>query len=363
MQDGEPKRILVVGMHNKIGGVETCLINYYRNINKEKIQFDFINMYEKLCFEDEILRLGGNIYSIPNVKKRPIEYYKKLIKIIEENGYKIVHINMLSAANVLPVIAAKKTNVEHIIVHSHNSNTPSGVIRKVLDRINKGVLLKYSTDLWACSELAGKWMFGRNKEFKIINNAIDIEKYKFNEETRKKIRKQLNVEDKFVIGHIGRFSYQKNHEFLINVFYELQKIEKNVYLLLIGEGELKDSIQKRVDELKINNKVSFLGTTKEIENYLQAMDIFVLPSRFEGLPVTGIEAQANGIDCIFSANISIETKINNNSVFLPLICEEWVKKISELKHNVSLRRVERLIENYDIKINCRELERIYNEWR
>lgn len=360
----KPIRILVVGMHNKIGGVETFLMNYYRNIDKSTIQFDFINMYEELCFENEILKLGGKIYNVPNVKRKPIKYYKKLKKIIEDNKYNIVHINMLSAANILPVIAAKNAKVKNIITHSHNTNTPSGVIRKVLDKINKGILLKYSTDLWACSNLAGKWMFGNDREFKVINNAIDVEKYKFNGETRKKIRNKLNIENKFVIGHVGRFSYQKNHEFLIDTFYKIQKKRNDAYLLLIGEGELKEGICKKVNDFNINDKVLFLDTTDKIEDYLQAMDIFVLPSRFEGLPVTGVEAQANGLKCIFSSKITPEVKITDRNVFLDIDnSEQWVNYIAneniKYERNIDAEIIKK--SGFDISAETIKLQNIYLE--
>lgn len=361
----EPIRILIIGMHDKIGGIETFLMNYYRNLDKEKVQFDFISIYDKLCFEDEIEKLGGKVYKICSEKRNPIKYIKELSKIIKVNNYKIVHINMLSAANILPVIVAKKQKVKHIIIHSHNSNTPSGILRKLLNLINKP-FLHMGTDFFACSKLAGEWLFGKKflKKHKltIINNAINIDKYRYNAITREKIRKELNVEDKFIIGHIGRFCYQKNHDFLINVFYEVQKRDKTAVLLLIGEGELEDSIKEKVKRLGIANKVIFLGTTDKVEDYLQAMDVFVLPSRFEGLPVVGIEAQASGTRCIFSKNITSEVNLTNNVKFIGLDekIEEWAEEIinknQTIKNNT---KISKLIENYDAKKMSKELTNRY----
>lgn len=350
-------RILIVGMHDKIGGVETFLMNYYRNINREEIQFDFINMYDKLCFEEEIIQLGGKIYNVPNVKKHPIKYYNEIKKIIINNSYNIVHINMLSVANILPILAAKSAKTKNIIVHSHNSNTPKGIIRKILNKVNKKIMLKKATDFFACSNLAGEWMFGKKQKFHVINNAIDIQKYQYNENIRNKIRKELNIDDKFVIGHVGRFDYQKNHSFLIDIFYEIQKNEKNSILLLIGEGKLIDDIKQKVKNLKIQDKVKFLGITNNVNDYLQAMDVFILPSRFEGLPVTGIEAQANGIESFFSDNISKEIQINDNVYLISLLQEPeyWAQKILNAKHE----RVLNKLYNYDIKVKVKELEKIY----
>ena len=361
----EPIRVLIIGMHDKIGGVETFLMNYYRNMDRNKIQFDFISIYDKLCFEDEIQQLGGKVYKICSEKRNPIKYYRQLNKIIEDNQYRIVHINMLSLANILPIIVSKSRKVKHIIVHSHNSNTPSGILRKILNYINKP-FLHFATDFFACSELAAQWMFGKRilkkHNCKIINNAIELDKYKFNEDLRSNIRKKLNIENKFVIGHVGRFSYQKNHEFLIDVFYEVQKEEKNAILLLIGEGELEEEIQKKVKRLGIESNVIFLGTTDRVQDYLQAMDLFILPSRFEGLPVVGIEAQASGTKCIFSKNITSEVKVTNNVEFIGLNenIEKWKEEI--LKNKEKYKKdidSNEIFEKYEIKKTSKELTDIY----
>ena len=243
MKNDKVIRVLQIGMHDKIGGVETYLMNYYRNINKNKIQFDFINCYDKLCFEDEIISLGGKIFKVPNFKKNPIGYYYKLKKIMKKNNYQIVHINMLSSANILPIIAAHRCHIKHIIVHSHNTDTPVGIIRKVLDKINKKILIKYATDFFSCSKLAGEWLYDGMKDSVIINNAIDLDKFKPNESIRKVIRKKLKFEKKFVIGHIGRFCYQKNQEFLIDVFEEVHRKNPDAVLVLVGDGTKKKKIE------------------------------------------------------------------------------------------------------------------------
>ena len=185
----KPIRVLQIGMHDNIGGVETYLMNYYRNIDRTQIQFDFISIFDKLCFEDEILSLGGKVYKLPSEKSNPVKYFYNLVKIIKENNYQIVHINMLSAANILPILAAKKCNVKSIIVHSHNSNTPSGFLRKIMDKINRP-FLNLATNYWACSSKAGKWLFGNKKNIKIIHNAVNCEKFRYDEISRNEIRKQ-----------------------------------------------------------------------------------------------------------------------------------------------------------------------------
>ena len=352
-------RILQIGMHDKIGGVETYLMNYYRNINHDKFQFDFISIYPELCFEDEITKFGGRIYHLPSEKRRPLKYFNELVKIMK--SYRIVHINMLSAANILPIIAARKAKVKHIIVHSHNSNTPSGVIRKILDRINRVYLRKNATDFWACSNLAGEWLFGKkicqSDSFKVIPNAVDVKDFKFNFNIRNSLRKKLKIEEKFVIGHVGRFSYQKNHEFLIKMFYEFQKDRPDAILMLIGEGELKEKVEKQVKDFKIEDKVLFIGITDKVYEYLNAMDVFVLPSRFEGLPVVGIEAQMTETPCIFSSNITQEVDISKNSQFVDLDIEKWSNALQNIKRKTDNEILYN--QEYDIKYAVEQLMKYY----
>ena len=240
-------------------------------------------------------------------------------------------------------------------------NTPSGVLRKVLDKLNRNYLMKNATEFWACSRLAGEWLFGLSicsgNKFKLIYNAVDSSFFNYDMRNRKKIRKELNIDNKFVIGHVGRFCYQKNHDFLIRMFNLYLKTNPDSVLLLIGEGELKSSIKNIVDNFGINDKVLFLGTTNKVYEYLSVFDLFVLPSRFEGLPVVGIEAQAVGINCIFSDLISSELKINDNVVFSPLDEKIWVDKINCVK---SLKLKDNNIHNnYDIFKESKKLEKEY----
>lgn len=355
-----PIRVLQIGMHDKIGGVETYLMNYYRNIDKSKVQFDFVSIYEKLCFEDEIKKMKGKIYHITSMKKNPIKYYYGLKKIIADNNYKIVHINMLSAANILPLLIAKNMKVKNIIAHSHNTNTPSGLPRKFLDKLNRKKITK-ANHYWACSKKAGIWLFGEKSvdKIEIINNAIDYDKFSFDLDQRNLVRQQLNIQNKFVIGNVARFSYQKNQSFLIDVFHKLQEKINNSILLLIGEGELEQELKNKVDKLGLNDKVIFFGTTNDVGKYLQAMDIFVLPSLFEGLPVTGIEAQASGTYCIFSSNITEETKISDNCKFVDLNVNDWVNAIEEIYINGYKKESSNMTEKYNIRIAAKKLEKKY----
>ncbi|QWU15127.1 Glycosyltransferase involved in cell wall bisynthesis [Paenibacillus sophorae] len=359
-------RVLQVGMTPNPGGIESFIMNYYRNMDLNKIQFDFVNMYGDIAYQDEIIKLGGRIYKIPFFKKHPLKNYKEMQQLIKEQKYKIVHVNMLSAAYDLPLIAAEKNGANCIIAHSHNSFSPPGIIRKSMDLVNKSRMLKYATHLFACSEQAGKWMFKENKSKKpvhILNNAIDSTKFSYSPETRVEVRLKYNLHEKLVIGHVGRYQYQKNHTFLIDVFYEIYKRNSKAVLLLIGEGELKEKITEKVKSLGIENAVRFLGIRSDINDLMQAMDVFLFPSLFEGLGIAAIEAQAVGLPCFLSDSIPKEVNITGLVKYISLksTAETWAITILESMDYFKRTDVsDRIAENgYDIKQMSCWLENFY----
>lgn len=192
--------------------------------------------------------------------------------------------------------------VEKIIIHSHNNNIPKGIIKKTLNFINKKLLINKGNVFLACSEESGKWLYGNNVNFEIINNAIEMEEFKFDKEKRDKIRRQYNLEDKFVIGHVGRIEKEKNHEFLIDIFKEIKQKNNNARLLLVGEGSLENKIKQKVKDDSLENDVIFIGNSHKVSDYYQAMDVFVFPSLAEGLGIVLIEAQSNGLKCFTTKN-------------------------------------------------------------
>ena len=354
----KPIRVLQIGMHDKIGGVEIFLMNYYRNINRNNVTFDFISATNELCFQDELKKYGSNIYYVSNYKRNPIKYYNEIKKIIKEGKYEIVHINMLSAANVLPAIAAKKCKVKNIIAHSHNNGVPSGLLRKVLNNLNKKMLRKCANIFYACSESAGKWMF-KNKQFDIIENSIEIDKYRFNHEFRDKLRKEYHIpKDKIVIGMVGRFDEQKNHEFAIDILKNLN--DDKYVLFLIGEGVLKESIKNKASDLKLENNVIFAGKKMNVEEYYSMFDLFILPSKFEGFGIVNIEAQASGLPCVVSSVVPLETKLSDSIYYLGLDnIDEWIKTIKKIKYDRDRTKLADDIYNYDIKTSAKKLEDRY----
>ena len=269
------------------GGVESVVMNYYRNIDKEKIQFHF------LCDEhstdipyEEIEKLGGKVIIVPPYQKL-FKYQKELYKIFKENNYKIVH-SHINALSVFPLRVAKKAGVPIRIAHSHSTSNKKEWKKNIVKNILRPFSKVYANKFFACTKHAGEWLFGKRiierKELNVINNAIDLKKFEFNENTREDLRKELGIkEDVLVIGHVGRFMKQKNHDFLIDVFNELIKKDENSILILIGQGPLLNEMKQKVRDLNIEDKVKFIGQVTNVEKYYNIMDIFLFPSIYEGL--------------------------------------------------------------------------------
>lgn len=306
-------KILQIGMGNVAGGLEAFVMNYYRVLVHMDIQFDFVCMYDKIAYEEEIRKLGGRIYYIPNVKKNYQGYIKELKKILKETKYDAVHVNMLSAANIVPLRVAHTMKVPKIIAHSHSSSCP-GLIRKIMDNWNRPKIAKYATDRIACGKMAGRWLFGdkafQSGQVTLINNAIQAEKFSFSEKDRDSLRKELGWENKTVIGHVGRFDIPKNHDRMLDIFQQIVSEKKDVMLCLVGPKEgLYKEIKEKTVQKGLEDKVYFAGKQENIRRYLSAMDVFLFPSVFEGVPFALIEAQANGLACVMSEAVSEEAVV------------------------------------------------------
>ena len=301
-----PIKVLQVVTYMQRGGLETMLMNYYRNIDRSKIQFDFLVHREfEADYDSEILELGGKIHRLPALNPFGAEYIRKLDQFYKEHPeYKIVHSHLDCLAGI-PLKYAKKNGVPVRIAHAHNSNQTKNwkYPIKLFFREN---ITKYANHLFACSREAGKWMF-RTDNFNVLNNSIDAKEYIYNEKIRRKVRKELCIDQSaLVIGHVGRFSEQKNHRFLADIFKKIVELHPNSILLLVGDGELQQEIRKKVQKEKIKDRVIFTGVRSDVAELLQAMDVFVFPSLFEGLPVVLIEAQAAGLPCLISERVSDE---------------------------------------------------------
>ena len=354
----------IVGKMNS-GGVESVVMNYYKNIDREKVQFDFIVDKDSMYVPRDIIEnLGGKVYIIPPYQHL-FSYMKSLIKLFKENKYKVVH-SHINSLSIFPLCAAKIANVKIRIAHSHSSAGSKELKRNIIKYILRPFSKVFPTDFLACSEFAGRWLFGEkfmnSSKVKVLNNAIDTSKFSYNTEIRENIRKQEGLEDKFVIGHVGRFVNQKNHSFLIKIFNEIHKLDKNSVLILLGDGPLRKSIEAEVKSLKIEDSVKFLGIKENVNEYMQAMDVFLLPSFYEGLPVVGVEAQTAGLSCIFSTNVTDEAKLTDNTIYLNLDAGEkaWAEIALKYK-DLPRKNTDPIIieKGFDIKNEAKKLENYY----
>ncbi len=328
MQASKPIRIAHVIGQMVNGGVESVVFNYYRNIDKTKYQFDFF--YDTDSTQEpsqELLDMGARFYLIP-AYKNITAYTAELCRIFSENKYHIVHSHM-NTLSVFTLRAAKKAGVPVRIAHNHSTAGKGETKRNILKYILRPFAKVYPTHLVACSQHAGEWLFGRNGSFVVINNAIETEKFAYNNDVRVELRKKLGLSDAFVIGHIGRFCTTKNQEFLLDIFNHYTKKNDTACLLLVGDGEDFEKIKQKAQNLDLQDRVIFTGSVHDAYNYYQAMDMFILPSRFEGLGMVVVEAQVSGLDVMCSTGVPKSAQINNNVRFLDLDAgaEYWSKEI------------------------------------
>ena len=353
------------------GGAETMIMNLYRKVDRSKVQFDFIIHDKEYCdYKEEVLNLGGKIYYAPRYRGYNHLEYKAWWNefFSEHHEYKIIHGHVRSTASIYLKIANKyglKT-----ICHSHSTSSRGNCIEKLVKDTMQFPIKNIANYLFACSNNAGEWLYGKKsiekKNYRVIKNAIDIEKYKFDEVKRRNIRNELQInQDKFVIGHVGSFTEPKNHKFLLDLFFEIQKINENALLLLIGGGVLEEKIKNYAKELMIEDKVIFKGQVYNVHDYMQAMDVFLFPSLWEGLPVTVVEAQASGLYCIISDTITNEVCITPNIKSLSLkndSLEKWTevvnsKSIGKRYDNDSYIKDS----GYDIHESVKELSNFYQK--
>lgn len=353
----EPIRILHAVVNMNRGGAETLIMNLYRNIDRSKVQFDFLTCKEGV-FDSEIREMGGKVHRIPYVTDvGHFGYIKALNQFFaSQSDYQIVHSHMNQMSGFV-LRAAKKAGVPIRIVHSHNTSTEGGAAAKLYKSYAGKFIMSCSTHLLACSNEASKWLFSnRSTKAKILKNGIECDRFAFSQTIREEVRKELDLLDtQFVIGHVGRFTHQKNHPFLIDIFAEFNKQVPKSVLLLVGDGPLRRQIEQKIAHLKLEQKVKFLGIRSDIARLLQSFDVFAFPSFYEGLPVSLIEAQSSGLPCVISDVISKEVDMGLNLIeYLPINdSSKWVEKFAEISVNKDHDRqvpTEQFAKNgYDIK--------------
>ncbi len=368
------KRILVYGMTSNIGGVEKFIVSFCGKISSNDIVFDYLISDNYCVFSDEIKKNGSKIIKLHHKHlKQPLKFKKECIEIMTKGHYDAFWLNDCSLNSFHLVKIAKKCGIKTRIIHSHNSSNMDysfkGIIKHLIHIYNKMIVDRYATDFWACSDLAADYFYKKTllSRVVIIKNGIDTQLFKYDERARNIIRKKYRLTNSFVIGHVGRFHFQKNHEYLINLFYHYSKIDKNSKLILIGEGEDKNKIVNLINDYKLNNNVLLLGSRDDVNMIMQGMDVFILPSLFEGLPIVGIEAQCSGLPCLFSDRITKKVMLLPSSSFLPIDNKKidlWVKKISEIKTEKynRINAYKAIIDNgYDINIESNKIKSFFKE--
>ena len=362
-----PIRILHVVTYMGRGGLETMIMNYYRHTDRTKVQFDFLTHRDfRADYDDEIEALGGRIYHLPRLVPWDKNYHKALEDfIVSHPEYKIIHVHQDCLSSII-LKAAKKHGVPVRIAHSHSSSQDKN-LKYLIKLYYKHQITDYATQLFACGKEAGDWMFGGNS-YRIVNNAIDTSLYAFNWQRQMQLRQKLGLPpDAFVIGHVGRFNTVKNHTFLVDIFAKIKQQKTDAILILVGDGELRQKTEAKAAELGLAASVIFTGIREDVPDLMQAMDCFVFPSLYEGLPVTLIEAQAAGLPCVVSDVVPAECAKTKLVEHVSLIenAETWAKKILS---NIGLSRIDTSEEicraGYDIKTNAQWLQNYYLEqWK
>ena len=363
----EPIRILHVVTYMGRGGLETMIMNYYRHMDRSKVQFDFLVHRDfHADYDDEIESLGGIIYRLPQLIPWSSSYNKALDHFFKTHPeYKIVHVHQDCLSGVI-LRAAQKRGIPVRVAHSHSSSQDKN-LKYLIKLFYMRQIPRYATQLFACGKEAGDWMF-LGAPYRIINNAVDTAKYTYSPQMRKQMRTQLGIkQDAFVIGHVGRFDAVKNHSFLVDVFVQLREQHDTAVLLLVGEGNLRDDIEKKVSALGIADSVIFTGIRKDVHHLMQAMDVFIFPSVYEGLGIVAIEAQAAGLPCLVSDGVPkecIKTDLVTHCT-LKDGAATWAKQILQMRNTTRQDTSAQIIQSgYDLKENAMWLQNYYIEhWK
>lgn len=368
----EPIHVLVLDTVMDRGGAEAMIMNYMRNVDRDLIKFDFLtNRDYRAAFEDEIESLGGKVYHMCPMYPGKFGQYKREVRefLKEHPEYKIIHSN-LEERSYFALKEAKKLGVPVRISHSHNR--PLGFDLKLIMRYYFRFMLKYyNTHMFSCGVEAGDWLYGKKNRDKVIimNNAIDARVYTYDAEKSLAMKEQLGVAGKKVIGHVGRFFAQKNHPFLIDIFNEIHNKDADTVLLLVGGGELDDALKnqmkQKVSDLGLDDCVQFLGVREDVADVMQAFDLFLLPSLFEGLPVTMVEAQSSGLPCVISDKVPIQCDITGNVKVVELDAspDVWADVVldylAEFEREDTFDKISEA--GFDIKDNAKWLQEFYVE--
>lgn len=338
------KRVLIgTIMDGKAGGIDRYILNLFYEVHGAEVQFDFYTNSIDPQLQKELQNQQATLFEVADLK-HPFRQYADFKRIFQRQKYDVAYFNFSTALGFLGPMAAKKCGVPKIVIHSHTSgcditNLYKRKLMTGLHKLCRQILYRYGTDFYACSTEAGNWLFPSKivsgPRFQLVKNAIHVEDFTFNMQIRDTLRAELGLADSFVIGHVGNFVYQKNHDFLLKVFADFSKKEANSRLLLVGDGVLFEEMQRQAEALGIQDRVLFLGRRTDANRFMQAMDAFAFPSNFEGLGIVAIEAQAAGLPCVFSDRVPKETQITDLCIYLPIdtpdAVDQWIDALQKTK--------------------------------
>lgn len=367
------KHILVFGLTEIKGGVESVIMNYYRNIDRKKVRFSFLCNTKVVAYQDEIIENGDKIYRIP-ARSRDLPKYRKAMKHFFEkhaDEFDAIWVNVCSLANIDYLVAAKKYGIPQRIIHSHNSENMDSKFRGLLHQANRRRIERYATDFWSCSEKASDWFYTTEvqsrHEIHIVENAIDLNKYKFNKLSRKRFRREYNFENDFIIGNVGRLHFQKNQSFSLKIFAEILKARPDAQLIFVGQGPDASALKEQAAALNITANTHFLGQIDDVPAALSAFDIFLFPSVFEGLGLACIEAESNGLPT-FASKGCMPDKVNISPYFNFISLDDSPKTWAKAILDFDLKNVDRanpkiyesaIANNFSIQTEAKKLETLF----
>ena len=372
----EPIRVLQVIGIVAGGGVESVVMNYYKHIDRSKVQFDFVVHDDNIVdITDIVESMGGKVYKVPSYSKNIFGFMQGVYHIVKAHKYNIVHCHM-TTLGVFSLGPAWLAGAKVRILHGHNTTVKSETKRNIMKMFLRPLSVFVANRYFACSRAAAHWLYGSDKDSRIINNAIDVECFQYKEEMRQALRNELGLVDKFIIGHIGRFVYQKNHEFLIRLFHHVAQELPDAHLVLVGDGPLRESILNQLKLLGLLERVTYLGLRDDVYNLYSLFDVFYFPSWYEGLGVVAIESQAAKLPILMSNFVPDEAIIDSSLAKKIGITDEdidiWINETKRIYSNINhpCNGVNPRIginncintEGYNIQLEAKRLEELYCEY-
>ncbi len=364
--------VLVFGMNDNPGGMESFLMAYLRHLDHEQVHLDFLTNCETIAYEDELASLGARVFKICARSKNPYRYRKQLTAFFRQHAaeYDVLWLNTCSLANIDYLKMAKRYGIPRRIIHSHNSQNMDSRLRGLLHAVNRHRIHRYATDFWACSRKAGAFFYSpavlAGDRYREIPNAIDCSLFTFDADVRQAVREEWGLTDNLVIGHIGRLHFQKNQRFLLEIFQSVYTANPHARLLIIGQGEDEAMLRAYASALGLTEAVIFAGVRGDIPRLLQGMDVFALPSRFEGLPVVLVEAQAAGLHAVVADTVSTQVALTEAIHFLPLTAgaDGWAQALldaAQLPRENTLAHL--TAAGYDIRTQAANVQALLMETR